>query len=426
MNRKKSHRIWWLAVVFFLLLNVVVWQRERLGSWVGKIAIRQASLDNPQAERYIQLAEWIHRDAPEAAFARARRARRASDFDLFSRQLAISKYLGMDEERLKREQWYALAQGGQMRLVKDKLASLTDEPNGEEAEICEAFAIGFIRLRDFESALSLLSAWRLDFPNDARPHAWIGQIYADLKDTENAELSFRKALSLNSKNASAALGLGNLLLDVKRPDEAKTYFLQATLDKKFGVSATVGYANSLMASGNTEKAYSILSEAITSHPKDHQLLTSLATLLVERGEYQDAESLLRPAIEAGSLRRELRYAYALALRGLGRTDDAKMHFDYAAKSAEEIAKANQLIPEVANRSDDPELRFKIGAIHLQYGNTEDGLMWLGSVLELDPNHRPTHAALAEHYQRLIEEDPRAIIKARQHSMAAGAINKVGS
>ncbi len=30
----------------------------------------------------------------------------------------------------------------QMRLVKDKLASLTDEPNGEEAEICEAYAVG--------------------------------------------------------------------------------------------------------------------------------------------------------------------------------------------------------------------------------------------------------------------------------------------
>ncbi len=45
-------------------------------------------------------------------------------------------------------------------------------------------------------------------------------------------------------------------------------------------------------------------------------------------------------------------------------------------------------------------------------------MWLGSVLELNPNHGPTHAALAEHYQRSINEDPRAIIKARQHAMAA--------
>jgi Tfp pilus assembly protein PilF len=332
----------------------------------------------------------------------------------------------MDEERLKREQWYALAQSGQMRLVKDKLASLTDEPNGEEAEICEAFAVGFMRLRDFESALSLLSAWKLDFPNDARPHAWIGQIYAELKDTENAELAFRKALSLDSKNASAALGLGNLLLDVKRPDEAKEFFLQATQDPKLGVSAMVGYANSLMASGNSEKAYSVLADAIVSHPKDHQLLTSMSTLLVERGDYLAAEALLKPLIEAGSLRRELRYAYALALRGLGRVEEAKVHFDYAAKSAEEIAKANQLIPEVANRSDDPELRYKIGSTHLQYGNTEDGLMWLGSVIELNPNHGPTHAALAEHYQRSIDEDPRAIIKARQHSMAASASRKVGS
>lgn len=397
-----------------------------MGSWLGKMAIRQASLDNPSAEWYIQWAEWIYLDSPEAAFARARLARRSNDFDLFAKQLAISKYLGMDEQRLEREQWFALAQSGQMRLVKDKLASLTDEPNGEEAEICEAYAVGFIRLRDFESALSLLNAWKLDFPGDARPHAWIGQIYAELKDTENAELSFRKSLSLDKRNASAAVGLGNLLLDVKRPDEAQTFFLQAIQDKKLGVTATVGYANSLMASGNTEKAYSVLNGAIVSHPKDHQLLTSLSTLLVERGDYQGAEVLLKPIVDAGSLRRELRYAYALALRGLGRAEEAKIHFDYASESAAEIAKANQLIPEVANRSEDADLRYKIGSTHLRFGNTEDGLMWLGSVLELNPNHGPTHVALSEHYQRSIDEDPRAIIKARQHSMAANASRKAGS
>lgn len=418
MNRTKSQRIWWLAVVFFLLLNIVVWQRERLGRWAGAIAIKQASLDSPSVDRYIQWAEWIYSDAPEAAFAKARRARRANDYDLFTRQLAIAKYLGMDEERLKREQWYAWAQSGQMRLVKDKLAPLTDEPHGEEAEICESFAVGYIRLRDFESALTLLQAWMLDFPKDARPHAWIGQIFSELKDAEKAEASFRKALSLDGTNATASLGLGNLLLDVKRPDEAKAFFLKAMQDRKLGVSATVGYANSLMASGDSDKAYSVLKDALSSHPKDHQLLTTLSTLLVERGDYQLAESILKPIVDSGSLRRELRYAYALALRGLARPDEAKTHFDYAALSADEIAKANQLIPDVASNSEDFELRYRIGATHLQYGNIEDGLMWLASVLELNPKHGPTHAALAEHYQRLVNDDPRAMIKARQHSIAA--------
>lgn len=418
MNKTKSQRIWWLAVVFFLLLNVVVWQRERLGRWVGAIAIRQASLNSPSVDRYIQWAEWIYSDAPEVAFAKARRARRENDYDLFAKQLAIAKYLGMDEDRLKREQWYAWAQSGQMRLVKDKLASLTDEPHGEEAEICESFAVGYIRLRDFESALTLLQAWMLDFPKDGRPHAWIGQIFSELKNAEKAESSFRKALSLDETNATASLGLGNLLLDIKRPDEAKTFFLKAMQDSKLGVSATVGYANALMAAGDTEKAYSALKDALESHPEDDQLLTTLSTLLVERGDYQMAESILKPSIDAGSLRRELRYAYALALRGLGRPDEAKAHFEYAALSAEEIAKANQLIPEVAANPEDAELRYRIGATHLQYGNVEDGLMWLGSVLELNPKHGPTHAALAAHYERLVDDDPRAMIKARQHTIAA--------
>ncbi len=103
----------------------------------------------------------------------------------------------MDEERLKREQWYAWAQSGQMRLVKDKLAPLTDEPHGEEAEICESFAVGYIRLRDFESALTLLQAWMLDFPKMPDRTLGLDRFFSELKDAEKAEASFRKALSLD-------------------------------------------------------------------------------------------------------------------------------------------------------------------------------------------------------------------------------------
>lgn len=418
MKNQKSNRIWWLVVVFFLLLNALVWQRSSVAGWLGRISIRLASSDSPNTNSCIRWAEWIYQDSPEVAFAKARHARRRNDFETFNRQLTIAKYRGMDEARIERERWFAAAQSGQISLVKDKLASLTDSPGGDEAEICEAFAVGYIRLRDFESAVSLLDAWRLDFPKDARPHAWLGQIFTELKDMEKAESSFRKALALDSRNASAALGLGNLLLDVKRPDEAKTFFQLAMKDEKLEAFAIVGFANSLMALGELELAENALREGLRKHPDDHQLLTAMGTVLVERGDYSGAEELLRPTVESGSLRRELRYAYALALRGVGRTEDATIHFDYATQSAQEIAKANQLIPEVSLRPEDVDLRFRIGEAHLRYGNIEDGLMWLQSVLELNPQYGPAHAALAEHYQRSFGTDPRAMIKARQHLMAA--------
>ena len=55
------------------------------------------------------------------------------------------------------------------------------------------------------------------------------------------------------------------------------------------------------------------------------------------------------------------------------------------------------------------LRYEAGMIFLRNGFTQDGLHWLSTALDVDPNHRPTHQALADHFQRTGEQ-----ARARQH------------
>lgn len=417
---RSGQRLWWLVVVLLVLINTLAWQRKPLASWLGQFAIDRAGSEPNRARQYITLASFFSSQAPEIALARARLHRHAADLDEFRRDLQRARYLGIAPERADRERWMAFAQSGQMGIAGPQLVNLLETGGGEEAEICEAFALGYMRMRDFGAALALLEAWTQEAPRDARPHAWIGQIQTELRATEKAEKAFRMALQLAPSNAPAALGLGQLLLELKRPAEAIEFFRLAADDESAGAAAPVGLAASLQTQNRLEEAAQVLDLALQRFPDDYRLLVQKAEGFVEQGEYAAAEKLLRPEIDSGSRRRELRYAYAVALRGIGRIDEAAEHFAYTSEAAERTAAANQRIAAVAVEPTNADLRHEIGQTHLTYGNIEDGLMWLQSALEIDPKHRPSHRALAEHYGEKTAQHPRYIGLAQRHRIAAGS------
>lgn len=416
---RPSARLWWLLVVLLVLSNILAWQRKPIASWLGQLALARAGSDPTQAQQFITVAGWFSTQAPEVALARARLHRHAADLDAFRRELSRARHLGIAADLAERERWLALAQSGQMSTAGSQLLNLLETGGGEEAEISEAFAIGYMRMRDYAAALALLGAWAEELPEDARPHAWIGQIKSELRASDEAEAAFRQALRLDSNNAPAALGLGQLLLDLKRSDEAIEFFRIAVSDDSVGAAASAGLASALQSQSRSEEAAEVLELALERFPDDYRLLAQKADGLVEQGKYSIAEQLLRPEIESGTRRRELRYTYAVALRGVGRLDDAAEHFAYANEAAERIAAANLRIADVAADPTNADLRYEIGHAHLTYGNIEDGLIWLRGALEIDPKHIASHRALAEYFGAISAQHPRYSGLAQRHRIAAG-------
>jgi Tfp pilus assembly protein PilF len=74
-----------------------------------------------------------------------------------------------------------------------------------------------------------------------------------------------------------------------------------------------------------------------------------------------------------------------------------------------------LIPAIGRTPDDPKLRREAGLICLRYGKEPEGLRWLLSALEAAPRDEPTHAALADYYER--QGDRR---RAEAHRRLAGS------
>ncbi len=421
-----QRRSWWLLVLLILLLNAALWQRPNIARFLANLAIRKASQESPWANRLASAARMVWRTTPEADLADARIARRNGDTELFAKRLARARYFGVDAERADREQLLSMAQAGQMSTAGPKLTDLVNSPGGDEVEISEAYAQGYIRLRNYQVALLLLEAWSKDFPNDSRPWAWLGQIHADLQANDLAETAFRKSLKLNPKNYIAAHGLGTLLFDLKRPEEAVPLFEISKSKPSLLIDATIAKVKCLRALTKLDEANQTIIQLAEQLPNDYQVQTAFADVLVEQGRYDEAEKALSRFVSAGSLRRELRYTYALALRGLGRIDEAQQHFEYAAESAKKIGEANRIAVQTKDEDKTVELRFQLGTTFLKYGNIEDGLIWLNGVLEMNPNHLATHRELAAFYRKNSTENPKFPALSLKHAAAANTLQKAGS
>lgn len=419
-RRRSRVRIWWLLVLLVGLLNIAVWQRPRVANWLGQLATIAASSDDAAGvERWTGWAKWVFPEAPQAEFALARQQRRLGEFEEARRHLQRARIWGVSTAQVELEQWLTMAQSGAMSNAGPRLAALLGNDGFNQAEVVEAYVQGYVRMRDFQTATTLLQAWIQDFPDDPRPHAWMGLIFVEQRATEPAEKAFRRALEIDPQQPLAAVSLGQLLAEAKQPGEAIPYLQIGLSEDRYAAGAAASLAQALRDEGRGEEADEVLRQATERFPEDHRLLVEQADRLIEQGEYQTAVDTLRSTVEAGTRRREIRYAYATALRGLGRLEEATEHFEYASQAAAATAEANQKISRLNDESSNVELRYEIGAAHLNFGNTEDGLMWLMSVLELDPNHQATHRQLADYYQRKVVSQPEFIAALQRHRALAG-------
>ena len=80
---------------------------------------------------------------------------------------------------------------------------------------------------------------------------------------------------------------------------------------------------------------------------------------------------------------------------------------------------SNLQAKAADYPHDPEPRREIGVLYLGLGEDDQGLRWLSSALQEDPRTGPTHAALADYFERVGKMDEAAFHR-RQANGPGGA------
>ncbi len=181
--------------------------------------------------------------------------------------------------------------GGKADIVTE-----SDEPDTRRrARLRLELASGYFEQGQTNVALDELKQALVADPNFAEAYNLRGLVYMRLNDIPLAEDSFRRALTLNPRDADVAHNYGWLLCQQARYRESFQMFGQAIANPTYG-----GQAKSLMAQGVCQVRAGQLAEAEQSFTRSYQMdagnpLTgyNLAHLLYERGELTRAQFYIR-------------------------------------------------------------------------------------------------------------------------------------
>jgi Flp pilus assembly protein TadD len=196
-------------------------------------------------------------------------------------------------------------------------------------------------------------AARLD-PEDARPHAWIGDINFAQQRWAEAEAALRRAIQLDPDDFVSYARLSYLFSRLGRFPEAETAANQV---KRLRPNAFYGYCSmgwSKFRNRQYGEAETEYRRAIELSPETAGLHADLGLVLIRRGRFAEAAESLRRAIQLDPASLLAHINLGVALQNLGRLDEAVQLYTRAAAINARAAQPHS----------------NLAVIHYMRGNTE--------------------------------------------------------
>ncbi|MFC5743313.1 type IV pilus biogenesis/stability protein PilW [Dyella tabacisoli] len=139
---------------------------------------------------------------------------------------------------------------------------------------------------DLQSALEKLTKALQFDPNYVPAHTVVAVLYERINDMPNAELHYRKAVTLDPSKGAANNNLGAFLCKTGRNAEAVAYFQKAVADPFYQTPAVAwsNAGNCLMRSNDYAGAEADFRKAIDVDPQNADALYQIANLLYQRGD----------------------------------------------------------------------------------------------------------------------------------------------
>lgn len=387
-----------------------------------------------QAEEIIQQTYWLKCDTAETAFWDARLRRKLLRVDEVAPLLATAGDLGFDKERIRRELLLLQSQAGQIRSIVDQMNRLVQDPGNDGAEVCEAYVNGALIAGSPKTAELIIPVWKADFPNDPQPFYANARLLEYNAQTDMAETELLAAIRIDNNHWPALYSLGRMYLSQNKVQESLKYFQMASKmrDNAAPLYQTARCLRSLakpdeareilvdllkLPEDSIRKSFARVGEPLHGRPIELELGTVESTLR----NFDDAVRWLDIVLESDPGNLDARYARAVALRTLGRVEEADSDFAEVQRVRTLLLEVDRLVDEISQAPNQLHLdkRCRIGELFIKHEDARRGEFWLRETLNLDPNYAPAHRLLAEYYSERAESDPAYTQLAEQHQNAAG-------
>lgn len=388
----------WAAVAVVCLLVGVVgsrWILVEYQVWRGQAALRRSDLQTAQAAFQAAADQASHRG--DIQFWLARTYRKRGDAAEATRCLKRAGGLGIDPQRLQREETLMRVQAGQLTMESRAVSALLADPQDDGLEIYTAIVLGSMVSYQTDMALVVLESWIGDYPQDPQPHYMRGLIHENDTNWIQAEVSFRKLLEYAPNRTDAHLHLAHVLREQHRYSEAVIHYRHC-LSLAPNSDALAGLGRCHQARREPERARRVFGQLLDRDANHYDGLLAMGQLELSAGRWASAVDRLGRAVAARPYEFDARIGFAMALLCAGDLDQSRAHFEKSAAIQDASRRVRGLMGQVRADPENAQLRLQIGRTLLEQGQAADALLWFQGALRIDPRHRPTHRQLADYYE----------------------------
>jgi predicted Zn-dependent protease len=357
---------------------------------------------NAAAGRHLQASRAIHPDNPKALLLSARVARRSGAWDEAETTLdRFAQLYGDDDERLVFERLLFRATRGEMGSTTLALQSRV-EGGGSDARFArEAIVTGLLYRYRWAQADAYLNAWLASEPDDTFALLLQGQLEEQRNQPSIALLRLRRVIELDPEHLEARLRIATILLQLRQGEEALTHLAYLREQLPDNPEIQVQWVRALELQGRMNEARAALDDTLLRHPDYPPALSERGNVALLDADELTAEQYLAKSLQLDPGDLVTRNQYALVLARNGKLTEAAREREESKRIEEDYQRITRLSqgPLQANPNN-ADIPYEIAQIALRSGQVRDALRWFDVALQANPDHVPTHRALAMLYHEL--------------------------
>jgi tetratricopeptide (TPR) repeat protein len=348
-----------------------------------------------------------------------RAARRALDFREARKHFKECERIGGQTPALALEEGLLRVQQGDVERSGPTWLREVDKGHVEAPLILEALVEGYMQVHRLSDAIVCIERWEKLEQNNLYFYLLRASIREQIPNFEPAASDYRRVLELNPDYQPARLGLARMLLELHECAEALQQLEILRQLQPDNPTVLVLMARCYLDLAQPEKARQALDQALALDPKNQPALVISAKLALQEGAPEWAETLVRQALAIDPYERQANFLFEQCLRQTGKI----------AQADEQLAKLKRLeadwnaLHEITTikmgaAPQDPELAYQAGVLLMRLGDESNAVQWLQRALQINPNHAPSHRALADYYERIGNRTQAASHRAKAEGPAA--------
>jgi tetratricopeptide (TPR) repeat protein len=308
--------------------------------------------------------------------------------------------LGYDPALLSPLSGIYQARGGRINEAEPILREAFMQNRQPLLEVAKELARIYLTTYRLPLAAIAIERWRRLAPEDPQPYLWSNEI-ASRSDGEPSMLirNYRAALERDPSLDQARRGLAEQLSKERRFDEAEQECRLLLRRNPRDALARVGLGRNALQDGDLDRAIQDFQSALAIDPRQPDALKELAEADLRLGHFEQACRRFDLLTQIKPYDHQIRSSYSQALKLAGDAARAGSESELAARLRKDHDEIEQLQYNLLKDPYDLGSRSAVARWLLEHGQADEGLKWTKEIFRTNPDHPPTHRALADYYER---------------------------